>query len=367
MSGINPPSYASGQRADEIKLTLLYEARDSIALYLETRGLAGLTIPYKVRYYREIFRETYGLGVHGLQPWGKLALAKKITVLTLAQLWALAKHMPKAAWESIRQSCTKTVTQALRTTPPILAAIIFLFLTSDAWKIGGKEQVAQLIVIVVAVLVISVLFFFIGAEESFGKWTSEIIPDPGKDHVEQLARDTKAGVDVLVYVNVRPGSKPLRKLERLNVTTIYVILIVANFLAVGLCAVLALVFFGILMFSITAQSELMGGDQYVHAIVNTSIAGYPVALTWQLILVSVMLAGIQVLSFAAVGLQDKVARDAFVRPNIDDLKSCVSAFYYYRAVVRMIGAGCYRDERPAEASGPSPFSRSSSSWSRPSN
>jgi len=69
------------------------------------------------------------------------------------------------------------------------------------------------------------------------------------------------------------------------------------------------------------------------------VAGYPVALTGQLILVSLMLSGIAVLSFAATGLQDKKARDAFVKANVTDLKCCVSAFFFYRAAVNIVGAG----------------------------
>ena len=45
------------------------------------------------------------------------------------------------------------------------------------------------------------------------------------------------------------------------------------------------------------------------------------------------------ISFAASGLQHKRARDAFVKSNVDDLKRCISAFYFYRAAVNVVGAG----------------------------
>ncbi len=75
------------------------------------------------------------------------------------------------------------------------------------------------------------------------------------------------------------------------------------------------------------------------------------AVTWQLILVSLMLSGIAVLSFAATGLQDERARDAFVKSNVEDLKCCISAFYFYRAAVNAVGAGGNYNERPHPSGG----------------
>ncbi len=320
----------------------LRKGRDSVSMYLESRGLAGLTIPCQVNYYRQVLErrdeQKDGRRTH------RTKLAVKITALVLKQLVRVSGHIFTVLGKSALQILTKTTMQTLRTTPVTLAAIILLFLTSDAWKICGKEGLEQVIVILVVVLAISVLFFFIGSDNKFRHWTSDIFPDPEQDDLGELAKQTTPGAKDLTHLDLMPGDRDLGRLGRINARTIYVALIIVNFMAVGFWAALALIFFGILIFSEQAQGDLMGGIKDVHPIINHPVAGYPVAITWQLLLVSFMLAGIAVLSFAATGLQDAHARDAFVQPNIKDLKSCISAFYFYRAAVRIVGAGGGPDE-----------------------
>jgi len=340
----HPPLDAADQ--DSARRRLLCEGRDAVALYLETRGLAGLTIPCRVDYYRRILVEKYGQRTHHTK------LVLKIASLILKQFRAVLLHVPEVALRSLKQALTKTAMQTLRTTPVTLAAMILLFLTSDAWKICGSERLEQVIVILAAVLAVSVLFFFAGSDNKFGAWTSGIIPDPKKDNIRELAQHTTPGAKNLIHLRLAPEGKQLGRAELINVRTVYVILIVVNFLAVGFWAALALFLSGILIFSESAQAGLMGGIRNIHSIVDWSMAGYPVAVTWQLILVSLMLAGIAVLSFAATGLQDERARDAFVRPNVEDLKCCISAFYFYRAAVNVVGAGGDYSERPAQGAMP---------------
>jgi hypothetical protein len=326
---------------------LLREGRDAVSLYLETRGLAGLTIPCRVDYYRRILSEKDGQRTHHTR------LALKIASLIVKQFWPVLRHIPAVMALSLKQSLTKTAMQTLRTTPVTLAAMILLFLTSDAWKICGNERLEQVVVILATALVISVLFFFAGSDNTFGTWTSDIMPDPKKDNIKKLAQRTVPEAKNLTHLELARGSEQLGRLELINVRTIYVILIVVNFLAVGFWAMLALLLFGVLIFDESAQAGLMGGIKHIHSLVAGSVGGYPIAVTWQLILVSLILAGIAVLSFAATGLQDKDARDAFVKPNVDDLKSCISAFYFYRAAVNVVGAGGSRTEQTTQAGVPS--------------
>ncbi len=340
MSVTHPSLDAADQDSAERKLC---RGRDAVSLYLETRGLAGLTIPCQVDYYRRILSEKNGQRTHHTK------LALKIAGLILKQSWRVLWHIPAVTLLSLQQALTKTAMQTLRTTPVTLAAMILLFLTSDAWKICGNERLEQVIVILAAILAISVLFFFAGSDNKFGTWTSGIIPHP-KDNFKELAQNTTAEAKNLVHLDLMPDSEWLGRLELLNVRTVYVILVVVNFLAVGFWAALALFLFGILIFDEPAQAGLLGIKK-INPLVDGSVAGYPVAVTWQLILVSLMLSGIAVLSFAATGLQDERARDAFVKSNVEDLKCCISAFYFYRAAVNAVGAGGNYNERPHPSGG----------------
>ena len=315
---------------------LLRQGRDSVSLYLGARGLSGLTMPCRIDYYRRLLDRQDGRRSH------RIKLSLKIASLIARQSLAVAWHVPAVMARSASQALTRTTMQTLRTTPVTLAAMILLFLTSDAWKICGNEQPEQVAVILIAVLTISTLFFFAGSDNAFGHWTSEIFPDPRHDNLKELARQTTDKASNLTRLKLTYDDMRLGRIALINTRTVYVILVVINFLTVGFWAALALVFFGLLLFSKTAQEGLLGVKD-LHPIFDHRVAGYPVALTGQLILVSLMLSGIAVLSFAATGLQDKDARDAFVKANITDLKCCISAFYFYRAAVDVVGAGTDAD------------------------
>jgi hypothetical protein len=276
---VSDPSSGAADK-DSAEENLLREGRDAVSLYLETRGLAGLTIPCQVDYYRRVLGEKDGQRTHHTK------LALKITSLIIKQFWSVLLHIPAVMWLSLKQALTKTAMQTLRTTSVTLAAMILLFLTSDAWKICGNERLEQVVVILVAVLVISVLFFFAGSDNDFGTWTSDIMPDPKKDNLKKLAQSTVAEAKNLTDLELAPGSEQLGHLELINVRSVYVILIVVNFLAVGFWAMLALFLFGVLIFDEPAQAGLMGGIKDIHSLVAGSVAGYPMAVTWQLILVS---------------------------------------------------------------------------------
>jgi hypothetical protein len=316
----------------------LRQGRDAVSVYLEARGLAGLTLPCEIDYYRTILGDSNSRGVR------QARLLFKAARLLLAQGWAAFRHVPAAAGLSLKQALTKTAIQTLSTTPVTLAAMILLFLTSDAWQICGNEHLAQVIVILGVVLIFSVLFFFASSGKEFGCWTSDIIPNPAADDIKALAESTTPGAVKLANLEIDTDSAQLGRLGLANVRIIYVVLVAGNFLAVGFWAMLALFFFGLLIFNEATQARLLGVKK-VHALAAGSIVGYPVAVTWQLILVCLMLSGVAVLSFAATGLQDQRARDAFVKPNVDDLKACISAFYFFRAAVRVVGPGDRRAAR----------------------
>jgi hypothetical protein len=336
-----PVAHPSSNTADQgpAEREALRQGRDAVSLYLETRGLAGLTLPCEVEHYRRILGDKDTRGAR------RARLALKVARLVLAQFGAVLGHLPAAAGLSLKQALTKTAIQTLSTTPLTLAAMILLFLTSDAWQICGNEHLEQVIVILGVVLIFSVLFFFANSGKEFGNWTSDIVPDPAVDDIGTLAQNTAPEAANLVHLEVVPDTAQLGRLGLVNLRVIYVVLVAANFLAVGFWAMLALFLFGILIFNESAQARLMGGVRNVHPLAAGSIAGYPVAVTWQLILVCLMLAGVAVLSFAATGLQDERARDAFVKPNVDDLKSCISAFYFFRAAVDVVGPGGGRATR----------------------
>lgn len=225
---------------------------------------------------------------------------------------------------SLWHALTQTTLEALRTAPAMLAVIIFLFLTSDAWQVFGGEAIWRVITLLVLLLLVSLAFFFLGSPARDGS-LSEVLP-AARD-MPALAAPTPASL--WAQSGLAPVPAPLRRGQELSVAGIYAALMAGNFLAVGVLTAVALTAFGLLAFDGSVQQHLMGTIR-ADFIFRWVIAGHQLALSWQLVIVSVMLSGIAVLSFA-VSLQAKDARAIFCGANIADLQGCLSAFWYWQA------------------------------------
>jgi hypothetical protein len=81
---------------DSAEMTLLCAGRDAVALYLGTRGLAGLTIPYQVDYYRRILVEEDGQRTH------RTKLAFKRASLIFNQVRPVLRHIPAVMGLSLK-------------------------------------------------------------------------------------------------------------------------------------------------------------------------------------------------------------------------------------------------------------------------
>jgi hypothetical protein len=312
------PGWPAGQFADAVIGALRQATMDSVVSYLQARGLLTLTFGY------------YAAKYEALRPKDHQRMRGPDLIPFLKGFWelcvnlgAVAKHLPEVMWISLRQAVTQTVAEALRAAPAMLAVIIFLFLTSDAWKIFGSEAVWRIAALLVLLMAVSVIFFFAGAKRANGSLIDEITPTSADAPL--LAARTPAAF--WIHDGVVPDSGPLSRVKTLNVNGIYAVLMIGNFVTVGFLTALALICFGMLAFNSAVQGTLLGTK---HIVGMLPIASHQFVLTSQLIVVSLMLAGIAVLSFA-VSLQSTEARATFCGANITDLKSCLSAFYYFRA------------------------------------
>ena len=323
------PSWPAGQLADACMSAVHQVTMDSVVSYLQARGFLALTFGYyKIQYKAAVLR------LDGdPRPGGpRLPFLKALREVS-ANLSAVLGHLPTLIRKSMWHALTGTTVEALRTAPAMLAVIIFLFLTSDAWQIFGSEAIWRVISLLVLLLVVSLIFFFAGSAPRGGGLIGEILPR--RRDVRELAQDTPAAF--WAQAGFVPDCRGLGRGQAWNAKGIYVALMIGNFLAVGFLTAIALMAFGLLAFDGSIQAHLMG-LMHTNVLWKRTIVGHQFVFTSQLLMVSAMLAGIAVLSFA-VSLQVKDTRAAFCGANIRDMQSCISAFYYYRAAAEQLEKG----------------------------
>lgn len=310
------------RRRNRLDLSQLRRDANETYLYLQARGFLVLTMGNRVSQYRTILGQQ-GRAVPSRWQWLRQTVVPQLG----KNLLATAVHLPTAIGRSLWQILARTLLDTVRTAPPMLAVVILLLFTSDTWKTFGNEPITRVIGILFVVLVASVALFFANARRFGDGRRPPFLPTT--EEIYDLARRTPARG--LVDANVVPQNESLSRAAVGNLWLIYVLLIGMNFLMVGLSIAVTLMLFGILVFNRAEQADLLG-TQHVHVLFSFSTHGSFV-FSWQLMLVSFMLAGVAVLYFAAAGLADKEARANLVGPNLDDLRSCVSAFYYYQGAV----------------------------------
>ena len=322
--GTADPAWPTDLVTTQIFTAMRQATLESVVSYLQARGFITLTFGY----YAASYRENLARGGGGAPGRRKLKPIATGAWEVWVNAWKVFKHFWTVTVKSIYQAFTETAREALRSAPAMLAVIIFLFVTGDAWKIFGTEAIWRVACLLAALIAVSLFFFLGGTERADDKLIRDLTPRLGD--VPELAKSTPASF--WVHDGVTPNRGPLSRAKARNVNVVYGLVMMGNFLAVGLLTMLALIGFGLFAFDRSLQTALMGPGGRLNVIVHPAIAGHQLVLSWQLVMVSLMLAGIAVLSFA-VSLQSEDARTAFCEANVRDLQSCVSAFYYYRTAV----------------------------------
>ena len=318
--------WPSEQVADAAIGALRQITMDSVVSYLQARGFLALTFGY----YSVKYRRALALNGTARPRQSGLASLYKGTWEVGENIAKVSRHLPAVIGISAWHALTKTTFQALRTTPGMLAVIIFLFLTSDAWKIFGSEPVWRVTLLLAVLTAISLIFFIVGTGRQRRGLFRELIPPTG--HQAILAEITPAAF--WVHDQVEPDTRPLGRFQALNVNTVYFLLMGGNFLAVCFCTAAALAAFGMLALPAALQASL-AGSRHVDVIFSIPVRSRLFVMTPWLLVVALVLGGIAMLSFG-VSLQDDTVRERSIGANITDLQSCVSAFHYYQASVESI-------------------------------
>jgi hypothetical protein len=212
--------------------------------------------------------------------------------------------------------------QNLAATPALIATIIIVFLTADAWKILGQGFDWQF-------LALLGFFLLLGAiVASDYRHRRRYLATPRKDF-RRLVSETpaKPPAERLERLPTPPGSVILSRPFHVNVSLVYVGMITVNLVVVAVLVALALTVVGVVRIDAEKTKQLTGESAHVLIGIGDQV------LTAELVSLSLTLGGLAALSFTVSTLASTKARADFIRKVTVGLRRVVVAYATYVAAM----------------------------------
>jgi hypothetical protein len=258
-----------------------------------------------------------------------VAFAGLLPVLLLSLVQLVRRTIVEIETSSIF-GLSDDIRAALPQIPPLLAVLILLFITGDAWRAFATLTGLRFAIVLLLFFIASLMFLWIGCRTFRRSLFGGI---PNIESIAALASQTPAralvdsGIDPLF---TRP-SFPLR----LNVWILVVSSLAARLVGLALWIGVAFLLLGLVLYDQGRIHDLLGGDP--HVLVSASLAGLHFSLTWELMTLCSVFGGVAELYFTALGLQDPKVASAFTKDLFVKLEKALAAYDYYRGTVGSYG------------------------------
>lgn len=247
-----------------------------------------------------------------------------------------------------------TFAMAMRAIPFLMAILLVVFSSSDAWRVYGSEAYVRFIVIVaiLAALAIAAVYRIVADEaekivakrQSTGDWTGNsrrprcapIVLDLIKDDYSAKAALVNRKAEVLTRYRITPLGMTDQRWTRILTKNVQILLrftTVMQVVAVTLWVSGSFIALGIIVIGSGAYGDLLPVKIQPSIIYNFHIFGQTFIFSQQLVLLSVTLGTIAGLTFATVSLQDEGSRDRFFSHSLSDLRSSLATLSYYLGAV----------------------------------
>jgi hypothetical protein len=253
-------------------------------------------------------------------------------------LLAVAFYPFRLIWIILR-SLSATLRTAVRPIPALLAILVIMFATGDAWRMFGLEPLLRIVLLVTLVLGLSLVAVFLGMRGHDGNWRTLIgYPSGGSRVLHSWGEKTPAkrlidsGVQPLLPLDDpdKPESSSnaphIPNLEW-NISLVYRFTIVVHVIAVAFWLSISFIVIGIIVVSRSMTKAL--SDRPAIVIFHQHVFGQDFLLTKQLVLLSTTLGCVAALTFATSTLQSSEGRKVFADYALLDLRKTLGALAYY--------------------------------------
>jgi len=264
--------------------------------------------------------------------------------------------------------------RAARSVPALIAILIVMFATGDAWRLFGLESAWRCCILLAIIVAAGIFVLTAGLRGWLARddWPA-VIGYPADEREKVLSEWVKGTpAEDFAVAGVKPELpiddhwprdllqkhkllRPVGKLSlRENMNMLLVVIAVADVIAIFIWASLAFIIVGIVAVSEASTKALTNGT--VDVIWHMNLLGQSFALTRPLLLVSMTLGAIAALTFSAASVQDASSRKTFSEYALGDVRRVFGAYAYYLGnfieLVKVMAADGTLDElRSVESEG----------------
>jgi len=226
-------------------------------------------------------------------------------ILPCQLIWAAAN----SAWDILRKG--------VRSVPPLVTAVVVVFVTSDAWRILGTGFTVRFFMLVCAFLAASLIFL---VRED---WWADVSAD--EDEAESLLQGMKHWNQSVLHEFTRRGAKPV-PMERpggfrgVYAYLAYLTLVAFSLIAAALFVAAILIIVGLILINAN-ETRNLAGSVYIYQ-------SYPgITITKQLLSLSFSLGAFA--AFFLVAAQHSDDRDKFMRSTLLRYRRALLAYTVY--------------------------------------
>jgi uncharacterized protein (DUF2267 family) len=249
---------------------------------------------------------------------------------------ALIVSMPIGFVTALGRSLLGAFRTTLRSMPALVAVLVLLFVTRDAWQLFGREPTWRFIALMTFFALASVASVGAALHDSGGPWnTIRTLIDRASDkQLTAWAKRTPA--KVLLGGNLAPVAPEAPSVfQRFNWALVCWAAVVTHLLAVAVWVAISFMVVGILAVDRSAATDLIGYSPTI--LIEANPLGHSLFLSRELVSVSFSLAGVSALYFTTIGLQDRRTRADFMRTSLDPvMRTAVALMYYHSACTAIV-------------------------------
>jgi hypothetical protein len=285
-----------------------------------------------------------------------VALVSLIPIMLTLLGWLLLMIFPvviflprRLGWAMVR-SISATFRTALRPVPSLLAILVIMFTTADAWRMFGGEPATRFVAFIIVILALSFIALALAMKTPDSTWRAVIgPPDDREGLLRAWAERTPA--KQLVRMGVTPilpafGTEPPATskdddaelpLLAHNIRFVYVFTAILHVFAIAFWLSLMFSVIGFIVVSKQLTEDMLGGP--VSTLLQFKMFNQEFVLTWPLLVLSICLGCIAALTYAAGTLQSAEGRSAFIEYATLDLRRGIGALSYYTGMLMALLLG----------------------------
>jgi len=219
--------------------------------------------------------------------------------------------------------------------PFLIALLVILFTTGDAWRLYGTESDHRFVLLVLLIGVLSIAAMAMTVTRVTGGWRSIATQqDANAKQLSELVRKTPAYELVQDQVNpVNISSRIyISRWLRINLYILFWFTLITHLFSVALLVFLLFVLIGMIAVSAGATKMLLG-PAHVDVLWRIPFFGESFIMTRPLLVLSVLFGCVAALTFATVNLQDDESLQRFLNFSLASYRRSFSTLCYYLGVI----------------------------------